>query len=112
MPKLEDAIASILVNDRVCPVPTRWNELFNLLCRVAEDKGVDPPLMPLILGAWWFSSPVDKQDRLKSQLTWASDHGALEQAMKYLARLSENDWVHLADAPSGKGDYSYLQESD
>ena len=112
MPLLEEAIAGVLVNDRVCPVPMRWNDLYKLLCKVAKDKSASTPPVPLILGAWWRSSPAEKAERLRCQLEWASDHGALEHALRHLARLSENDWVHLADAPSGNADYSYLSEPE
>lgn len=112
MSKLEDAVAAVLVNDRVCPVPMRWNSFYQLLCKVAEEKGVAQPLVPLILGAWWYSSPTDKADRLRSHLSWASEHGVLEKANNYLAGLSEDDWVHLADAPSGKVDHDYLHETE
>ncbi len=110
MPSLEDAVATIFINERVCPTPIRWNSLYELLCKVAEEKGVDGPLTPLILGAWWHSPPAEKADRLKSHLSWASDHGVLEQALSFLARIPESDWVHVADAPSGKGGYDYLDE--
>lgn len=112
MPRLEDAIAALLVNDRVCPAPMRWDSLYKLLCKVAEDKMAAKPPVPLILGAWWYSSPTEKTERLISQLSWGSDHGALEQAMSYLARLPENDWVHLADAPSGIVNHDHLDENE
>ena len=112
MPSLEDAVAAVFINDRVCPTPLRWDSLYQLLCKIAEAKGVDKPIAPLILGAWWHSSPTDKADRLKSHLSWASEHGVLEQAINCLARISEGDWVHVAEAPTGKVDYNYLNEAE
>ena len=112
VPSVEDAIAAVLVNDRVCPVPTKWDSLYKRLCKVAENKGVEMPLVPLILGAWWDSTPTDKVDRLKSQLSWAADHGGLERAISFLESLSEDDWVHLPDAPNGKGSYDHLQDDE
>jgi hypothetical protein len=36
----------------------------------------------------------------------------LEQAINCLARISEGDWVHVAEAPTGKVDYNYLNEAE
>ena len=50
-------------NGRVCPVPRRWNELWEMLpARRRGGRGWEPPL-PLILAAWWSVSISGKNHR-------------------------------------------------
>jgi hypothetical protein len=41
-------------NNRICPMPMRWNELFNLL----RNKKLKEPSLPLILDTWWEASAM------------------------------------------------------
>jgi hypothetical protein len=51
--RLDDLIAFVRSNGRVCPKPMRRNELYDLLPdRRQVGAGWEPPL-PLILGGWW-----------------------------------------------------------
>ena len=78
---------------RVCPVPQRWNELWELLSAGAETR----PARPLILAAWWHTSNLRKMLRLKDQITWAASHNRLADADVFLRALSEQEWHHLKD---------------
>ena len=50
---LNDLLEFVRTNERVCPQPQRWNELWKMLPnRKRIGNGWDPPL-PLILAAWW-----------------------------------------------------------
>lgn len=83
--------------DRVCPVPLRWDELWKMLPdRRRERSDWEPPL-PLILGAWWHTSNLDKIVRLRVHIEWANEHGVLEQVDSFLRGLPESDWHHLKD---------------
>lgn len=48
-------------NNRVCPMPQKWNELYNLLKIKKQNPsgGWEPPL-PLILAAWYDTSALLK----------------------------------------------------
>jgi hypothetical protein len=84
-------------NDRVCPQPMRWHELWELLPdRRRVGVGWEPPL-PLVLGAWWNSTDEDKRARLAEHIRWAEAHRALEGADKSLRGLSETDWHHKGE---------------
>jgi hypothetical protein len=49
---LHDLLNYVRDNRRVCPVPQRWNELWEMLPdRKRVGNGWEPPL-PLILAAW------------------------------------------------------------
>lgn len=97
---MKDQLESLLTyckeNDRVCPMPLRWKELYDLL----PDKrrvgaGWVPPL-PLILGAWPEPALL-KMLRLEEHLRWACDHEVLNKVDQFLRSLSEIEWFHVGD---------------
>jgi hypothetical protein len=84
-------------NDRVCPVPTRWSDFWQLLPdKVQIGAGWKPPL-PLILAAWHHASNLEKMLRLGDHIKWAAEHGVLDQASAFLRGLKEDEWHHLKD---------------
>jgi hypothetical protein len=58
MSELDQLLAYCRENQRVCPVPRRWHELWELLPE-KRQLGIEwqPPL-PLILAAWWGSKAL------------------------------------------------------
>lgn len=78
---------------RVCPMPMRWNELWELLPdRQRVGLGWEPAL-PLILAAWHDASDSSKFARFKEHLDWAEAHGALEEVSALLDRLGDDEWL-------------------
>ncbi|MBI4642782.1 MAG: hypothetical protein HY790_01000 [Deltaproteobacteria bacterium] len=69
--RLKELIEYCSQDKRVCPQPIPWNRLWEMLPN-KERKGIgwNPPL-PLILGAWWETSDVQKAARFKEHLIWA-----------------------------------------
>ena len=97
MATLEEALSLAKVNNRVCPQPQRWNELYELLPnRKRVGMGWEPPL-PLILAAWWDTPALSKISRLQEHLEWAAAHGALESVHAYMAGLPEHEWHHFGE---------------
>jgi hypothetical protein len=97
MNTLEELIQYCKDNDRVCPQPQLWNEMWNKL----KDKkqigaGWEPPL-PLILAAWYVSPDSSKQFRLVQHLNWADSHGQLKEISDFLISLTEEQWFHTND---------------
>lgn len=77
---------------RVCPLPQVWNRFFELLPNKRRiGAGWEPPL-PLILGAWHYTSDADKRERFLLHIRWAADHGALEAASKFIRILTPDQW--------------------
>ncbi len=85
-------------NRRLVPMPTPWNEVFRMLknTRQKPSGGWEPPL-PLILGAWQHSMPIEKQLRFQEHLRWAESQGQLEEIRDFLRSLPEDKWCHFGE---------------
>lgn len=84
--------------DKLCPVPMRWNDLFGMLKNIKQNvSGGWKPSLPLILAAWYDTTPIEKQLRFKEHIKWASDNNQLEEVGKYLRSLAEEEWAHFGE---------------
>jgi hypothetical protein len=93
----DELIAYCRENNRVCPQPDRWNELWKMLPnRKQVGAGWEPPL-PLILAAWYETPAMSKMLRLAEHIQWADTHGVLPKVAAFLRNLSEEDWHHLGE---------------
>jgi hypothetical protein len=89
---LDDLMAEVCKERRVCPQPMVWNRLWELLPdRRRVGLGWEPPL-PLILAAWWEASDHEKRGRFHSHLRWASEHGAIEPVVNLISNMKPEDW--------------------
>ena len=77
---------------RVCPLPGRWHELYELL--PADPATGRKPALPLILAARHHTSDDEKRHRLRKHLEWAERHGALAAIIPFMQSLNSDDW-HL-----------------
>lgn len=85
-------------NDRVCPSPQKWNELYELLPNAKRKKSRGfVPSAPLILAAWHHSSNLEKSLRLKEHIEWADQHGATKKVTDFIFSLKEEEWFHFND---------------
>jgi len=92
--KLAVLLEFVRAEGRVCPMPQKWNELWELLPeRRRVGVGWEPPL-PLILSAWWHASAMQKQERLAEHLRHAADHGALDSVERFLRSLRPDEWAY------------------
>ena len=78
-------------NNRVCPMPMKWNDFFNML---KEHENLD---LPLILNGWEMSSPLEKNLRFKDHIQSADDNNQIGEIGKYLRSLKEEDWAHYEE---------------
>jgi hypothetical protein len=84
-------------NNRVCPQPRKWNELYEILAD-KRRKGIGwEPALPLILAAWWDTPAISKIRRLQEHIQWAADHDCLTEVYDFLHALSDDDWHHVGD---------------
>lgn len=97
MGQVHDLILAVTKNDRVCPMPPQWKALYDMLPeKIQTPTGWEPPL-PLILAAWWHTSPLEKMARFRVHLDWAESHGCIDQVAAFLRDLPEDQWYHCAD---------------
>lgn len=79
---------------RVCPMPNKWNALWELLPDVRQAGGGWDPPPPLILAAWWSSSNWEKRERLALHLRYAAEHRVLDRVGRFLMALGPDDWLY------------------
>lgn len=91
---IEAVLAEVQQNNRICPLPQKWQKLYDLLPNKNRTGSGWAPALPLILAAWDESSTYMKRERLRDHLEWANTHQALDQAYEYLRSLKEEDWLH------------------
>jgi len=81
-------------NQRVCPMPDRWNTLFEMLPQRKRTAIGWEPALPLNLEAWDHTPAALKTLRLAEHIEWAAQHGALDAVAQYLRALPDEDWLH------------------
>lgn len=94
---LENVLALVQQNRRVCPQPQRWNELYQMLPGKKRKGAGWEPALPLILAAWWHTPAMSKALRLREHLEWAESHDCLDDVHSFLAALPESEWHHLGE---------------
>lgn len=97
MSSLEELLAEIQKNNRVCPQPQRWQQLFDMLPNKHRTGAGLEPSPPLVLAAWWDAPAMSKMLRLREHIDWAASHGCLEEVSLFLRELPEDQWHHLGE---------------
>ena len=83
-------------NNRVCP--HKWLEMYELLPnRRRNPNGGSIPPLPLILAAWWETTPEQKMMRLREHIEYADKNGAIDAVNKFLRSLKESEWHHIGE---------------
>ena len=76
--------------NRVCPLPTRWVEMYRIL---QEQPGRGAlPAEPVVGSAWASTPPLAKRMVLYEQLEWADGNHCLTAVHEYLKTLRDSDW--------------------
>lgn len=91
----EALIAFCRENNRICPMPQRWDMFWKLLPTLDGEYGRPPP--PLILAAWHDTAAIFKMIRLAEQIECTAKHDALEPVAALLRGLREDEWFHVGD---------------
>lgn len=89
---LDEVLAYVRQDRRICPLPPYWNQLWEMLPN-RRRKGVTwEPSPPLILAAWHFTTDAEKQSRLEQHIRWAAEHGSLKDVWAFLQNLHNDQW--------------------
>lgn len=94
---LDDLLEYVQRHGRVCPMPQRWSELWEMLPERTRVGLGREPSPPLILAAWWDTPALLKMARLQEHIRYAETHGVLADVDRFLRGLPENEWAHLGD---------------
>jgi len=94
---LTELLNYVRSNNRICPVPPRWNELYQMLPGSRRVGNGWEPALPLILAAWWDTPALLKIMRLEEHIRYAADKGVLNEVDSFLRKLREEEWAHLGD---------------
>jgi hypothetical protein len=97
MTTLTEILVEVKKNNRVCPQPQQWQQLYELLPDKKRKGGGWEPSLPLILAAWWDTPAISKMLRLREHIEWAATHGCLEQVYSFLQALPEEQWHHTGE---------------
>jgi hypothetical protein len=79
----------------VCPMPMKWNELYNMLKNKTSINGKLEPSLPLILAAWYDTPYLAKILRFHEHLDWAEKENQAKEVIDYLLSLKDDEWLHL-----------------
>jgi hypothetical protein len=69
MTELDKLLGYCGENDRVCPMPLSWHQVWDMLPGKKRGSGWEPP-PPLILAAWWETSDQAKREHFELHLRW------------------------------------------
>ena len=94
---LDELLNYVRGNGRVCPLPQRWNELWEMLPQRRRVGNGWSPELPLILAAWWDTPMLLKVLRLREHIEHANQQGVLAEVDAFLRALPETEWAHVAD---------------
>jgi hypothetical protein len=96
-PKLAALLSYVKEKDRVCPMPVRWNELWQMLPGRQRRGSTWEPPPPLVVGEWFTTPSFAKMDRLAEHIRWAEARGALADVDMFLRALTEGEWAHVGE---------------
>lgn len=81
-------------NNRVCPRPSKWLQLYDALEGERYEDLPPPPVQPWL---WKTLSSLQKRLRFREHVEWAERHGRLEPLARYMDQLAEDDWLHMGE---------------
>jgi hypothetical protein len=90
---LDDVLAEIRRNNRVCPRPAVWKKLYDYL----PNKTAQLASIPATLQEWNTTPPLQKRAHLRQHIEWAAAQGVLKQVHKALVALPEEKWYHMGE---------------
>lgn len=94
---LDAVVAEARRNNRVCPQPQPWQQLYEMLPDKKQNGRTWEPPPPLTGSAWGVTPSMTKRMCLRDQLEWAEKKGRLAEVYAFLKALPEESWHHVGD---------------
>lgn len=94
VPTLDDVLNEAKRDGRICPLPMKWKELWEMLPEKKRRGAGWEPSLPLILAAWHDTPHLSKIIRLQEHIHWADEHGVLPEVYDFLRNLKAEDWYY------------------
>jgi hypothetical protein len=88
---LDDVLLEVRRNNRVCPLPAIWKQVWDYL----PNKGTTLSEVPATAAEWARLPPLQKRSRLREHLEFAASQGVLQQVYDALRKLPEDRWHHM-----------------
>lgn len=92
-PTVHEAMVEARRNNRVCPSPARWQQVYDML----PNKQGNRPTPPLVGPSWLATPSLSKRMCLREHLDWAEANGALGAVLSFLKQLPEEEWHHMGE---------------
>lgn len=92
-PTVHDAMVEARRNNRVCPSPAQWQQLYDML---PKRRG-NLPTPPLVGPSWLATPSLSKRMCLREHLDWAEANGVLGTVLSFLKQLPEEEWHHMGE---------------
>jgi hypothetical protein len=81
-------IKYILKENRICPQPIVWKELYEIMCKDLNENNIPKPL---VLAGWNFSSNIEKSNRFIEHLKLV-DFNSENRIKNFILNMIEEDW--------------------
>jgi hypothetical protein len=88
---LDDALLEVRRNNRVCPLPAIWKQVWDYL----PNKSSTLSPVPMTAAEWAQLPPLQLRSRLREHLVWADAQGVLPQVLGALRKVPEHRWHHI-----------------
>jgi hypothetical protein len=98
MESLENVWTFCTSNGRICPIPKKWNELYQLLKNKKQNpNGSWEPPLPPILGSWYDTPYLFKLLVFRGHIEWANNQDQITIILDFLKSLKEEEWFHYGE---------------
>ena len=82
-------------NNRVCPRPALWRQLY---LELGGADCVDLPPPPVEAWLWGKLSSLQRRLFFREYLEWGDRHGRLPAIARFMDALGEADWLHMGES--------------
>lgn len=88
---VDDVMAEVRRFNRICPSEPNWSRL----CAMLRDAAGREPPPPLCGGEARNIPKLTKRIRVRDQVEWAAQNGALQVLAAFVGSLPEDEWIHM-----------------